>query len=124
MGTPLGERGLGDRRCAVLTLTPTAADAVRQLLASARASAEPHAGVRFSSGVPGSAGTPLQVALADEPEAADQTIEEGGATVFVEASAAEFLDDKILDASVEADGVRFTILEPRDHAAGEGGQPT
>jgi len=108
----------------VLTLTPTAADAVRQLLASARASAEPHAGVRFSSGVPGSAGTPLQVALADEPEAADQTIEEGGATVFVEASAAEFLDDKILDASVEADGVRFTILEPRDHAAGEGGQPT
>jgi Fe-S cluster assembly iron-binding protein IscA len=74
--------------------------------------------------VPGSAGTPLQVALADEPEAADQTIEEGGATVFVEASAAEFLDDKILDASVEADGVRFTVLEPREDAAGEGGQPT
>jgi hypothetical protein len=44
--------------------------------------------------------------------------------VFVEASAAEFLDDKILDASVEADGVRFTILEPREDAAGEGGQPT
>jgi Fe-S cluster assembly iron-binding protein IscA len=108
----------------VLTLTPTAADAVRQLMASARASAEPHAGVRFSSGAPGPAGTPLQVALADEPEAADQTIEEGGATVFVEASAAEFLDDKILDASVEADGVRFTILEPREDAAGEGGQPT
>jgi len=96
MGTPLGERGLGDRRCAVLTLTPTAADAVRQLMASARASAEPHAGVRLSSGVPGPAGTPLEVALADEPEAADQTIEEGGATVFVEASAAEFLDEPVL----------------------------
>jgi iron-sulfur cluster assembly protein len=108
----------------VLTVTPTAADAVRQLLASARASAEPHAGVRISSGVPGPADTPLQVALADEPEAADQTIEDGGATVFVEASAAEFLDDKIIDASVEADGVRFTILEPREDAAGEGGQAT
>lgn len=83
-----------------------------------------HAGVRISSGVPGPAGAPLRVALADEPEVADQRIEEGGATVFVEASAAEFLDDKILDASVEADGVRFTILELRDHAAGEGGQPT
>jgi iron-sulfur cluster assembly protein len=94
----------------VLTLTPTAADAVRQLMASARASAEPHAGVRISSGAPSPADTPLQVALADEPEAADQTIEDGGATVFVDASAAEFLDDKTLDVSVEADGVRFTIV--------------
>jgi Fe-S cluster assembly iron-binding protein IscA len=74
--------------------------------------------------VPGPAGAPLQVALADEPDAEDQTIEEGGATVFVEATAAEFLDDKVLDASVEADGVRFTIVEPRDDAAGEGGPPT
>jgi Fe-S cluster assembly iron-binding protein IscA len=108
----------------VLTLTPTAADAVRQLLASARASAEPHAGVRVSFGVPGSAGTPLRVALADEPDAADQTIEEGGATVFVEAAVAEFLDDKILDASVESDGVRFALLELQEDAADEGGQPT
>jgi iron-sulfur cluster assembly protein len=108
----------------VLTLTPTAAAAVRQLMASARASAEPHAGVRLSSGVPGPAATPLRVALADEPEAADQTIEEEGATVFVEPSAAEFLDDKILDASVEADGVRFTILEPREDTSREGGRPT
>jgi hypothetical protein len=46
-------------------------------MVSARASAEPHAGVRLSSGVPGPAGTPLEVALADEPEAADQTIEAG-----------------------------------------------
>jgi iron-sulfur cluster assembly protein len=108
----------------MLTLTPTAADAVRQLMASARASAEPHAGVRLSSGVPGRAATPLQVKLADEPEAADQTIEAGDATVFVEASAAEFLDDKVLDASVEADGVRFTLLEQREDAAGQGGLPT
>jgi iron-sulfur cluster assembly protein len=108
----------------VLTLTPTAADAVRQLMASARASAEPHGGIRISSGVPGPAGTPLQVALADEPEAADQTIEEGGATVFVEGTAAEFLDDKILDASVEADGVRFALLETQQDAPGEGAQPS
>jgi iron-sulfur cluster assembly protein len=108
----------------VLTLTPTAADTVRQLMASARASAEPHAGVRISPGVPGPAGTPLEVGLADEPEATDQTIEEAGATVFLEATAAEFLDDKVLDASVEAEGVRFTILEPRAGAPGEGKQTT
>jgi AraC-like DNA-binding protein/Fe-S cluster assembly iron-binding protein IscA len=91
-------------------------------MASARASAEPHAGVRISPGVPG--GTPLEVGLADEPQATDQTIEEAGATVFLEATAAEFLDDKVLDASVEAEGVRFTILEPRAGAPGEGKQTT
>jgi iron-sulfur cluster assembly protein len=106
----------------VLTLTPIAADAVRHLVASARASSEPHAGIRISPGVPGPTGTPLEVALADEPEATDQTIEEAGATLFVEETAAEFLEDKILDATVEADGVRFTILEPREGASGEGEQ--
>jgi hypothetical protein len=33
-------------------------------------------------------------------------------------TAAEFLDDKVLDASVEAKGVRFTILNPRSRARG------
>jgi iron-sulfur cluster assembly protein len=103
----------------VLTLTSTAVDTVRQLMASARA----HTGIRISPGVPGPTGTPLEVALAEEPEATDQTIEEAGATLFVEETAAELLDDKILDASVEADGVRFTILEPREGAPGEGEQP-
>jgi iron-sulfur cluster assembly protein len=102
-----------DRRCAVLVLTPTAADTVRQLLASARASAEPHAGVRITTARRGRAETAVQVTLADQPGATDQTIDEAGATVFVEETAAEFLDDKVLDASVEAKGVRFTVLNPR-----------
>jgi iron-sulfur cluster assembly protein len=101
----------------VLTLTPTAADTVRQLLASARASAEPHAGVRISTARRGRADSSVEVTLADEPEATDQTIDEAGATVFVDETAAEFLDDKVLDASVEAKGVRFTILNP-DRALG------
>jgi iron-sulfur cluster assembly protein len=101
----------------VLTLTPTAADTVRQLLASARASAEPHAGVRISTARRGRADSAVEVTLADEPEATDQTIDEAGATVFVDETAAEFLDGKVLDASVEARGVRFTILNP-DRALG------
>jgi iron-sulfur cluster assembly protein len=103
----------------VLTLTPTAADTVRQLLASARASAEPHAGVRISTPRPSRAAESVEVTLAAEPEATDQTIDEAGATVFVDETAAEFLDDKVLDASVEAKGVRFTILNSRSHAPGE-----
>jgi iron-sulfur cluster assembly protein len=101
----------------VLTLTPTAADTVRQLLASARASAEPHAGVRISTARRGGADTAVEATLADEPGAADHTIDEAGATVFVEQTAAEFLDDKVLDVSVEAKGVRFTVLNP-DRARG------
>jgi iron-sulfur cluster assembly protein len=114
-------RRLGDyseRRSAVLTLTPTAADTVRQLLASARASAEPHAGVRITTARRGRADTAVEVTLADEPGAMDQTIDEAGATVFVDETAAEFLDDKVLDASIEAKGVRFTVLKPRPRAQG------
>ena len=51
--------------------------------------------------------------------ATDETIDEAGATLFVDETAAEFLDDKVLDASVEAKGVRFTILNSRSHAPGE-----
>jgi iron-sulfur cluster assembly protein len=112
-------RQLGDyseRRSAVLTLTRTAADTVRQLLASARASAEPHAGVRITTSRRGGADTAVELTLADEPGATDQTIDEAGATVFVDRTAAEFLDDKVLDAFVEAKGVRFTVLEPRSRA--------
>ena len=51
--------------------------------------------------------------MAESPEATDQTIEESGATVFVDSGAAEFLDDKVLDAAVdEAGRVRFAIMEP------------
>jgi iron-sulfur cluster assembly protein len=96
----------------VLTLTSTAAETVRQLMASARASAEPYAGVRISAVRRTVAGTSVEIALADEPKPTDQRIEDAGATVFIDATAAEFLDDKVLDASIEAEGVRFTILEP------------
>jgi Fe-S cluster assembly iron-binding protein IscA len=61
--------------------------------------------------------------LTDKAEASDHTIEEEGATVFVAATAAEFLDDKVLDASLQADGVRFTIREPRAGAPGDAEQP-
>jgi hypothetical protein len=67
---------------------------------------------------PGRADKSVEVTLAAEPEATDQKIDEAGATVFVDETAAEFLDDKTLDASVEAKGVRFTILNPRTAPSG------
>jgi hypothetical protein len=36
-------------------------------------------------------------------------IDDGGARVFVDGTAAEFLDDKLLDASVVGEEVQFAI---------------
>ena len=54
----------------------------------------------------------FQLALAEGPVAGDQVVEEGGARVFVEAAAAEVLDDKALDAQVNEQGdLAFRISE-------------
>ena len=114
------EESLSPRRCAVLILTATAADAVRQLMASARAAAEPHAGVRISAAKARAADTSVDITLVDEPETTDRTVEEAGARVFVDEGTVEFLQDKVLDAAVDARGVRFTILAQRSGARGKG----
>jgi len=59
----------------------------------------------------------FQLALVDGPAAGDQVVEEGGARVFVEAAAAEILDDKALDAQVNEQGdLAFRISEQADEA--------
>ena len=93
----------------MLTLTDTAAEAVRQLAAAS--GLEPDPGLRISPGQPSDTGTPLEISLAAGPEASDQTVEDGGATVYVEDHIADFLDDKVLDAAVDSSGVRFRIHE-------------
>jgi Fe-S cluster assembly iron-binding protein IscA len=62
----------------------------------------------------------VEITLVDEPETTDRTVEEAGARVFVEEGAAEFLEDKVLDAEVDARGVRFTILAQGAGARAEG----
>jgi iron-sulfur cluster assembly protein len=96
----------------VLTLTPTAAEAVRQL--SGGSGLEPDPGLRISPGEPTAQGTPLQLDLTGGPQSDDQTVEQDGATVYVEADVAEFLDDKVLDATIASGGVRFTLADVGD----------
>lgn len=101
--------GAGDVK--VLSLTDTAAEAVRQLAGGS--GLEPDAGLRISPGEETAAGTPLHLELAAGPEASDQTVEEQGATVYVEPEVADYLDDKVLDADIEGGRVRFKIHEQR-----------
>ncbi len=60
----------------------------------------------------------LALTTANSPEPGDQVVEEQGARVFLEETAAETLDDKVLDAQVdESGGVQFTLgIQPEDAA--------
>jgi iron-sulfur cluster assembly protein len=64
----------------------------------------------------------LDLSLAEAPAIGDAVVEEEGAKVFLEQSAALFLDDKILDASVEGERVSFSIVEQRQDWS-QDGQP-
>ena len=93
----------------MLTITDNAAEVVRKI--SAGSGLEPEPGLRISAGQPTPEGTPLEMSLAGAAESTDQTVEEGGARVYLEEPVAEALDDKVLDAKVEGDQVRFALRD-------------
>ena len=93
----------------MLTITDNAAEAVRQI--SAGSGLEPDPGLRISVGPPTPDGSPLEITVTGEPEATDQTIEEAGARVYLGELVVPALDDKVLDAEIEGDTVRFAIRD-------------
>jgi iron-sulfur cluster assembly protein len=93
----------------MLTITDNAAEAVRQI--SEGSGLEPDPGLRISVGEPTPEGTPLEISVAAAAEATDQTVEEGGARVYLDGALAPALEDKVLDAEIEGEQVRFAIRE-------------
>lgn len=92
----------------MLTLTSGAVQVIRTVTANPEL--PPETGIRIASGVNGSEALSLSVAPA--PEEGDQVVEEEGARVYLEPTAAILLDDKTLDAEVDPKGdVAFTIGE-------------
>jgi Fe-S cluster assembly iron-binding protein IscA len=100
----------------MLSMTDTAADAVRRI--SEGSGLEPDPGLRISAGQPTPDGTPLEIGLAGEAAPHDQTVEEDGARIYVEELVAPALDDKVLDAAVEGDQVRFALRDAEPGGAG------
>ena len=100
----------------MLTLTPTAAEVVRTLVEQSEA--PDSGGLRIAAASDDSAaeGVELELSLVGEPEALDETVEQEGATVYLDPGAAELLDDKLLDAQVAEDHVTFVL---RDETGGE-----
>ena len=90
----------------MLTLTENASTVVKTIVDQSEASQE--AGLRISQDTPDSPA--LHVIATDAPQPGDQVLEEDGARVFLEETAAETLDNKVLDAQVDDNGgVQFSI---------------
>jgi iron-sulfur cluster assembly protein len=94
----------------MLTLTPTAAEAVRTLVAGMDVDDET-GGLRISSGEVTESGQSLALSLVNGPEATDEQVDERGVHVFLEPLVTDYLDDKVLDASVDSGRVQFVIMD-------------
>jgi len=99
----------------VLALTENAVSAVNMILVQARV--PEGSGVRIApvpddvAGGPASngAGMELQLSVVEEPEQGDQVIEEQ--PVFLDPEATAVLNDKLLDAEINDDQVRFLVAQ-------------
>lgn len=94
----------------MLTLTDNATAIVTTLVS--RQSDAADAGLRIHSTASESeGGARLAVGVAEHPEPLDQIVELSGTRLFIDAPASAALEDKVLDAGVDAEGaVSFTVL--------------
>jgi iron-sulfur cluster assembly protein len=102
-------RSQRDRRGDVLALTEDAVSAVNTILTNAELPEGSGMRISRAPSSENSAGQELELRLSvvDAPAEGDQVI--GEQPVFVEPEAVEALDDKLLDAEIVEDQVRFTV---------------
>jgi Fe-S cluster assembly iron-binding protein IscA len=74
-------------------------------------------GLRIAAGQPTAEGVPLELSLVNGPQEQDQEIEAVDTHVYLEPRVAEVLEDKVLDAKVQEDGVGFAIREAEGEEA-------
>jgi iron-sulfur cluster assembly protein len=94
----------------VLTLTSNAAEAVKRI-AEASSELPKESGLRIEAQPTEEGQVSFGLAMVESPDANDQVIEEAGARVYVEPEAALILEDKVLDATVVADRVQFSLSD-------------
>jgi iron-sulfur cluster assembly protein len=99
----------------VLTITPTAAEAIRAIVQSTDVPDE--GGIRISIARQNGADASLELALSPAPMEGDEVLEMNGAHVFLDETASMALEDKSLDAEIENGEISFGIVEQ------EGGGP-
>jgi Fe-S cluster assembly iron-binding protein IscA len=105
----------------MLTLTPVASEAIRQL--SSQTEDPDASGIRISPGPETPEGTALELTLVEEPEPEDEKVDDDGATVYLEPQVAGFLDDKVLDAQLDEGRVTFVLRDETTPPEAEYGHP-
>ena len=87
----------------MLALTENVTEIVKQLTAEV----PEMSGVRIATEPDGQS---LSVSPADQAAPTDQVVEQDGATVYVDGSAAQLLDDMVLDGGVDEQGnIQFAL---------------
>ncbi|TML85225.1 MAG: hypothetical protein E6G08_15125 [Actinobacteria bacterium] len=92
-----------------LKLTEAAAAAIRDLLEQADLGEE--AGLRVTAEMDEKGEPGLHLSFEGEPVDADQVVRAHGVNVFLDPSAAEYLEDKVLDAELHGDHAHFAVSE-------------
>lgn len=92
----------------MLTLTRSAVEVVNTVLD--KSGEKDTAGLRIANSAES-----LQAEFVPGPAEGDQVVTQEGARVFMDANAAEYLDDKVLSGEVDEQGnVRFGLAEQND----------
>jgi iron-sulfur cluster assembly protein len=96
----------------VLHISESAAEAIQEITESVPGTA----GVRIAAMPEASTNgngptTVFDFYPASEPDLGDEVVEEQGVQVFLEPEVVHFLDDKLLDAEITGDEVRFMVEE-------------
>ncbi|MBK0868047.1 MAG: HesB/YadR/YfhF-family protein [Saccharopolyspora sp.] len=86
----------------MLTISESAAEVIKVVLAGGESGES--SGLRIAPVANASGEGELQAAIASEPQADDEVVEESGARVFLEPQAASLLGDKVLDAERDDNG--------------------
>jgi Fe-S cluster assembly iron-binding protein IscA len=93
---------------AVLTLTDSAVQAVRGIVSSSEETPDT-GGLRLVAGQTDDAPS-FELSVAALPAEDDEVVEDQGARLFLDQKAASLLDDKVLDATIDAGNrVAFTV---------------
>jgi Fe-S cluster assembly iron-binding protein IscA len=89
----------------MLTMTQTAAEAVKQIVARVPQAEDGGVRIRDAGGTEG-----FELSVTPDPEPQDTVVVTDGARVFLDQSAATALEDRVLDAELAQDGsVRFAL---------------
>jgi iron-sulfur cluster assembly protein len=105
------QHGTRPREISVLVLTEQAAEAIKGIVAEEGTGAG--AGLRISGSEDGD-DTALDFDVAEGPQEGDEVVTHGGASVFLDAVAAEVLADKTLDVETHGDHFHFSVDEQED----------